>query len=147
MRIAPFATGIRDVDRTVADVAAANAGRYDIDVHLRHDPSAPDAFAETHVRRLEAMRRLTGSVTREVDGTWIIAPDHLDRAAVYEAARAKDRPVAVETLFCHLCAAICPGREEGLPRNDPCRVMVRQQRTRSWPPLFSPSTFPSGARL
>ncbi|PTS81403.1 conjugal transfer protein TraI, partial [Sphingomonas sp. HMWF008] len=35
------------------------------------------------------------------DGTWIIAPDHLDRAAAYEAARAKDRPVAVETLSPH----------------------------------------------
>src|SRR5690606_25678011 len=29
---------------------------------------------------------------------WIIAPDHLDRAAAYEAARAKERPVTVETL-------------------------------------------------
>ncbi len=98
VRIAPVPVGIREADRTVAEVAAANAGRYDIDAHLRHDPSATEAFAETHVRRLEAMRRLTGGVTREADGTWIIAPDHLDRAAVYEAARAKDRPVAVETL-------------------------------------------------
>jgi hypothetical protein len=89
---------IREADRTVAAVAAANGGRYDVDVHLRYDPSATEAFAETHVRRLEAMRRLIGDVTREADGTWIIAPDHLDRAAAYETARAKDRPVAVETL-------------------------------------------------
>lgn len=98
VRIAPLTVGIREADRTVATVAAANAGRYDVDAHLRHDPSATEAFAETHVRRLEAMRRLTGGVTREADGTWIIAPDHLDRAAAYEAARARDRPVAVETL-------------------------------------------------
>ncbi|PNB33425.1 hypothetical protein C1X73_38365, partial [Pseudomonas sp. FW305-130] len=70
----------------------ANEGRYDVDAHLRHDPSATEAFAETHVRRLEAMRRLTGGVTLEADGSWIIAPDHLDRAAAYETARAKDRP-------------------------------------------------------
>jgi hypothetical protein len=44
------------------------------------------------------MRRLTAGVTREADGTWTIAPDHLDRAAAYEAVRAKDRPVVVETL-------------------------------------------------
>jgi len=44
------------------------------------------------------MRRLTRGVSRESDGTWIIAPDHLDRAANYEAARAKERPVAVATL-------------------------------------------------
>jgi len=98
VRIAPIAIGIREADRTVAAVAGANGGRYTIDAHLRHDPSATEAFAETHVRRLEAMRRLTRGVTREPDGTWIVAPDHLDRAAIYEATRAKDRPVMVETL-------------------------------------------------
>lgn len=98
VRIAPVGVGIREADRTIATVAVANGGRYDVDAHLRHDPSATEAFAETHVRRLEAMRRLTGGVTREADGTWIIAPDHLDRAAAYETVRAKDRPVAVETF-------------------------------------------------
>jgi hypothetical protein len=98
IRIAPVSAGIREVDRTVAEVAAANGGRYTIDVHLRHDPGATHAFAESHVRRLEAMRRLTGGATREPDGSWIIAPDHLDRAAAFEARRAKDRPVIVETL-------------------------------------------------
>lgn len=101
VRVEPVSVGIRETDRTVAAVAAANSGRYDVDAHLRHDPSATEAFAETHVRRLEAMRRLTGGVTREADGSWIIAPDHLDRAAAYETARAKDRPVAVETLSPH----------------------------------------------
>jgi type IV secretory pathway VirD2 relaxase len=98
VRVEPVAIGVREADRTVAAVAAGNGGRYTIDAHLRHDPSATEFFAETHVRRLEAMRRLTGGVTREADGTWIIAPDHLDRAAAHEAARAKDRPVSVETL-------------------------------------------------
>jgi len=98
VRIVPAATEIRPADRTIAEVAAANGGHYTIDAHLRHDPSATEAFAETHIRRLEAMRRLTGGVEREPDGTWIIADDHLDRAAHYEAARAKERPVTVETL-------------------------------------------------
>jgi len=98
VRIAPLPVGVREADCVVAEVAAANGGRYDVDAHLRHDPSATEAFAEAHVRRLEAMRRLTGGVTREADGTWIVAPDHVDRAAAYEAARAKNRPVEVETL-------------------------------------------------
>lgn len=98
VRIGPVSLDVREVDRTVAAIAAANDGRYDVDAHLRHDPSATEIFAETHVRRLEAIRRLTGGVMREADGTWIIASDHLDRAAAYEAARAKDRPVAIETL-------------------------------------------------
>jgi hypothetical protein len=66
----------------------------------RADPSrtATANFAETHVRRLEAMRRLGGIVEREADGTWIIAPDHLERAANFERAQARTNPVLVETL-------------------------------------------------
>src|SRR5690606_25165466 len=37
-------------------------------------------------------------VEREADGTWIIAPDHLDRAAAYEAVRSRSAPVVVDTL-------------------------------------------------
>lgn len=88
----------RTVDRMIAEIAAANGGRYDIDIHLRHDPSATAAFAETHVRRLEAMRRLMGGVEREPDGTWLIAPDHLERAADFERMQTRASPVVVETL-------------------------------------------------
>lgn len=98
VRIDPLRPEPRASDRTVAEVAAAHGGRYDVDLHLRHDPSASEAFAETHVRRLEAIRRTTGGVEREPDGTWIIAPDHLDRVATYEAARIADRPVSVSLL-------------------------------------------------
>lgn len=98
VRIEPVRTGIREADRVVAGIAAAHDGRYDIDLHLRHDPSATEAFAEAHVRRLEAIRRLTGGASREADGSWNIAADHLDRAAEYEAVRTSDRPVVVEAL-------------------------------------------------
>ena len=47
VRIAPRSGGVRPVDRIVAEVAAANGGRYTVDAHLRHDPSATQAFAET----------------------------------------------------------------------------------------------------
>ncbi|MGK9232222.1 relaxase/mobilization nuclease and DUF3363 domain-containing protein [Inquilinus limosus] len=85
-------------DRTVAEIAAAHGGRYSVDIHLRHDSTASAAFAETHVRRLEAMRRLAGMVQREEDGTWRIAPDHLERATAYERRQAKDAPVVVRML-------------------------------------------------
>jgi Protein of unknown function (DUF3363) len=58
----------------------------------------PADFAETHVRQLEGMRRLAGMVECEPDGTWITAPDHLERAAAYERRQAKDAPVVVQTL-------------------------------------------------
>ncbi|API57889.1 conjugal transfer protein TraI [Tardibacter chloracetimidivorans] len=98
VRVEPIQVEIREVDRTIAQVAAANGGRYDVDAHLRHDPTATEAFAETHVRRLEAMRRMGGIVEREPSGRWIIAPDHLERAATYETARLRDRPVAITML-------------------------------------------------
>ena len=88
----------RAVDRTIAEIATAHGGRYSVDIHLQHDPSASATFAETHVRRLEAMRRAAGLVEREADGTWIIASDHLNRATDYERRLAKDAPVVVQTL-------------------------------------------------
>ncbi len=99
VEIAPRSSGgVRSVDRTIAEVAAANGGRYTIDAHLRHDPTASERFAETHVRRLEAMRRVTRNVEREPDGSWIITPDHLDKVEQFEARQLRDRPVTVETL-------------------------------------------------
>lgn len=98
LRLDPRPVDPRPADHTIADIAAAHGGRYSIDIHLRHDPTASEAFVETHVRRLEAMRRLTGGVTREADGTWIIAPDHLDRAAAFEQRQAQEAPVVVRTL-------------------------------------------------
>lgn len=89
---------VRDVDRTVAAVAAANDGRYSVDLHLIHDPSASEAFAGTHVRRLEAMRRSGIDIDRATDGSWVIPHDHLANAQTFEERRVRDRPVEVETL-------------------------------------------------
>ena len=98
VRVVGSPRGEREVDRTIVAVAAANDGHYTIDAHLRFDPHASEAFAETHVRRLEAMRRLMRSLDREPDGRWVIGPDHLQQAAAFEARLATDRPVTVELL-------------------------------------------------
>ena len=93
----PAQGGVRDVDRTVAQIASENSGRYGIDVHLRSDRSASAEFAQAHVRRLEAMRR-AGFATRERDGDWSIAPDHLARVEAYEQGRMRSAPVVIEPL-------------------------------------------------
>lgn len=98
VRVTPRNTEPRQVDRTVADIAEKNAGRYSIGIHLKHDPSATERFAETHARRLEAIRRAAGSVERKLDGTWIVAPDHLERVSEYERQRARTEPVVVDKL-------------------------------------------------
>lgn len=98
VRIEPKPTDPRPVDRAIAKIATANGGRYSIDIHLRHDRSATETYAQTHVRRLEAMRRIMGNIEREADGAWIIASDHIERAAAFEAHQAKAAPVIVDTL-------------------------------------------------
>lgn len=98
VRLAPAAMTARPVDRTVAEIAAAYGGSYSVDLHLQHDPSATEAFAETHVRRLEAFRRGTDGVERRPDGSWAIAPDHLARVEAWERGKLRDQPVTIETL-------------------------------------------------
>ena len=41
---------------------------------------------------------MTANVERDADGTWIIAPDHLERAAAFERRQVQDAPVVVHTL-------------------------------------------------
>ncbi|MFI5024289.1 MAG: relaxase/mobilization nuclease RlxS [Alphaproteobacteria bacterium] len=96
--IVPKRVEPRMVDRTIAEIAAANGGRFTVDIHLQHDPSATATFAESHIRRLEAMRRLGAGVERKPGGTWIIAPDHLERAMAFERAQARTSPIVIETL-------------------------------------------------
>jgi hypothetical protein len=98
VEITPRSTGVRESDHTIVAVSAANHGRYDVDAHLAYDPSASERFAESHVRRLEAMRRARAGIERSPDGSWTISPDHLEKVAAYEEKLAKDRPVIVNTL-------------------------------------------------
>jgi type IV secretory pathway VirD2 relaxase len=98
VRISRTPVEVREVDRTVAGIAARNAGRYSEDIHHLHEPTASERFVQAHVRRLEALRRGKAGVERETDGTWKIGPDHVERAEQYERARAKREPVRVDTL-------------------------------------------------
>lgn len=98
VRISPRPVEARDVDRTVADIATRNGGRYSEDVHHLNDPTASERFVQAHVRRLEALRRGKAGVEREADGTWKIAPDHVERAQQYERVRAAHEPVRVDIL-------------------------------------------------
>ncbi|WP_341703317.1 relaxase/mobilization nuclease RlxS [Ferrovibrio sp.] len=96
--VAARATAPRQVDRTVAEIAAQNGGHYSLELHRRHDPSARPAYIESHIRRLEALRRATEAVTRDADGIWAIGGDHLEKVTAYEAGRIKDSPVEVKVL-------------------------------------------------
>lgn len=63
IRLSNTPTTARQADRTIADIAAANGGRYSAERHMLHDHSASDTYIEMHVRRLEAsmhMKREAG---------------------------------------------------------------------------------------
>lgn len=98
VRVGPTPVAVRGVDRMVAEIARANGGRYSEEIHFRHDPTASERFVQTHITRLEAMRRSTGAVEREADGTWNIAADHVERALEYERRRAAREPVRIAPL-------------------------------------------------
>ncbi len=94
------AGGVRQVDIIVAERTAAIGGRYSVDLHLRHDHAATDQFAETHVRRLEALRRQSDVAVREPDGSWTLHPDHLEGVTAHEACAAKKTPAATSGSRC-----------------------------------------------
>jgi len=98
VRISATPVEPREVDRAVATIAARNGGRYSEDIHYLHDPTASERFVQAHIRRLEALRRGKAGVEREADGSWKIAPDHVERALEYERARAASEPVRVDIL-------------------------------------------------
>ncbi len=98
IQVDPRPVEARPVDHTVAQIAAAHGGRYSVDLHLATDPTASDAFAQTHVRRLEAMRRGRAAIERLDDGTWLIGADHVEQARAFETRQAQTAPVLVRTL-------------------------------------------------
>jgi hypothetical protein len=85
------------VDRTIAEIASRNRGLYSIDLHHDSDPRASGEFIQSHVRRLEAMRRQS-LAERLPDGSWQVGPDHLERAVRFEEASRLQRPVRVAVL-------------------------------------------------
>ena len=98
VRIEPRGTPARDTDRRIAAIAAEHGGRYSVDIHLAAEAGSSARFAETHVRRLEAIRRGVGGVERFADGSWSVPPDFEALSGRYEALRARDAPVEVVLL-------------------------------------------------
>ncbi|ESQ78691.1 DUF3363 domain-containing protein [Asticcacaulis sp. YBE204] len=98
VRVVAVTPELKPADHTIFRVAASNGGIYDIEAHLRVDPSATDTFAQTHVRRLEAIRRTTGGVQRSETGSFVISPSYGETALNYERHQARLKPVQIERL-------------------------------------------------
>ncbi|MHC2535250.1 relaxase/mobilization nuclease RlxS [Bradyrhizobium diazoefficiens] len=87
----------RDIDRTIARIAAGQQGIYSDGLHHRFDPQASGEYVASHVRRLEALRR-EGLVDRLPDGTWKVGEDYLDKALRYETLNHSRNPVRIGVL-------------------------------------------------
>lgn len=93
VEIGPAPTGPRPADRNIAKLAR-ETGDYYPSAHramaeaanLRVPGGDYDAYVESHVRRLEALRR-AGIVERITDDHWRIPADFETRAADYDAQR------------------------------------------------------------
>jgi type IV secretory pathway VirD2 relaxase len=87
----------REIDRTIAKIAAGHHGVYSDRLHHQFDPQASGEYVASHLRRLEAMRR-EGLADRFADGRWNVSKDHLDRAVRYEALHRSRSPVRISVL-------------------------------------------------
>ena len=90
----PHQHGPRKIDHSIADFAASNDGLYSEVHHVTGGGNISPAYAQAHVRRLEALRRKK-LIARNQDGTWRIPQDYLQRASNYEADKAMRMPTAV----------------------------------------------------
>jgi type IV secretory pathway VirD2 relaxase len=98
VRVEPVTPQLRKADVTIAAVVGAWEGRYSVERHLLHDSSASIAFAEAHIRRLEALRRAGVGVERDPEGTWRIPSDYTDQVLEHERRAARAVPVRIQIL-------------------------------------------------
>ncbi|MGB3456532.1 MAG: DUF3363 domain-containing protein [Litorimonas sp.] len=91
----PHHQGPKSIDRSIAAFADQNDGIYSEARHATEGDRVSTAYARAHDRRLEALRRQK-RVVRRPDGSWRIPSDYLDRAADYEAERAKRLPTSLQ---------------------------------------------------
>ena len=99
VRVVPRAGGVRQVDRTIAEIAAANGGRYDIDVTSQTRPVRDRGFRRNPCPAIggDAPGSCAASSESPTAPGSSLA-DHLDKAAAFEARQRRDRPVTIETL-------------------------------------------------
>jgi type IV secretory pathway VirD2 relaxase len=98
VRLTPKVAQLRSVDHTIAEVAAAKGGYYSVGLHMEHDRKATMRFAETHVRRIEAVRRAMGGITWEDDYSFRVGQTYRDTALAYEQQKVSQNPVNIEVL-------------------------------------------------
>ncbi len=89
--------GLKKSDHVIDAVARDNGGIYSPTRHENFDGKASREFIRSHVRRLEALRRL-GVVDRSADGSWSVSNDYLSRVRLAQKTQLKRTPVDLHEL-------------------------------------------------
>ena len=93
----PHPKGARKIDHSIADFAKSHEGVYSKVHHVTEGGNVSPAYAQAHVRRLEALRR-ENLVVRLQDGTWCIPQNYLERASNYESEKAMRMPTSIDRM-------------------------------------------------
>lgn len=96
VEVHPASINLKPSDRTIIEIARTNDGIYSPNSHAEHDPSASSEFVQTHVRRLEALRRMN-VVRRFADGSWEI-PDNFAELIANQQKATGRFPGEINTL-------------------------------------------------
>lgn len=94
IELSPQSIEPRKSDHTIANVSYKNGGIYSAEVHSYDDSSASPEFIQSHVRRLESLRR-ANIVQRYGDGSWDVPDNYMDRVSEYQKLQAKKSPLNV----------------------------------------------------
>ncbi|MEL7491985.1 MAG: DUF3363 domain-containing protein [Pseudomonadota bacterium] len=97
VKIAGRGDGVKKSDHIIEAVAHQSDGVYSPTRHEKFDGKASREFIRSHVRRLEALRRL-GIVDRSADGSWAIPGDYISNVRLVQKSKMKSRPVDVREL-------------------------------------------------
>ncbi len=89
--------GVKKSDHVIDTVARENDGIYSPTRHEKFDNKASREFIRSHVRRLEALRRL-GVVNRSADGSWSVSNDYLNRVRLSQKTQLRRTPVDLREL-------------------------------------------------
>ena len=83
-------------DRNISRIAYSNGGIYSAEIHEGEGTGNSENYIQSHVRRLEALRR-ANVVRRFSDGSFDIPDDYLERVEEYQKLQANKSPLNVVT--------------------------------------------------
>ncbi|MBL1240339.1 MAG: relaxase/mobilization nuclease and DUF3363 domain-containing protein [OCS116 cluster bacterium] len=96
VELVPRNTEPQKSDRNISRIAYANGGIYSAEIHEGEGTGNSESYIQSHVRRLEALRR-ANIVRRFNDGSFEIPDDYLEKVENHNIIQAQKSPLNVIT--------------------------------------------------